>query len=208
MNTKLTLAVLVMSLLMGTKAFAHAPWAPPLMPPAPITGADDLDAYDPLMGEELTPDQIAEDMGWPTEQQMDMDEDLYYNWLGLDGMLTLAGSYQVRIDVDISKQRLSLSSPSGDFSTIVSTAGGRYHTKQGCFNPGTMETMHYSRKYNNSPMPYSIFYYGGYALHGHEGGFDGRGHSHGCVRVPTPTMKKIYGIVKKYRNSTRICIHD
>ena len=44
--------------------------------------------------------------------------------------------------------------------------------------------MWYSRKYDMSPMPYSVFFRGGYAIHGT--GYVkqlGRPASHGCVRL-------------------------
>jgi lipoprotein-anchoring transpeptidase ErfK/SrfK len=59
--------------------------------------------------------------------------------------------------------------------------------------------MWYSRKYQMSPMPYAIFYKGGYAVHGT---YDlkrlGRPASHGCVRLHPSNAKKLYQLVMRY----------
>jgi lipoprotein-anchoring transpeptidase ErfK/SrfK len=59
-----------------------------------------------------------------------------------------------------------------------------------------MTKMHYSRKYNNSPMPYSIFFRGGYAIHG-TGDLKalGRPASHGCIRLHPENAKTLYNLV-------------
>ena len=41
-----------------------------------------------------------------------------------------------------------------------------YHTPHGSFGIQRMEVMHRSHKYYNSPMPHSLFFTGGYAIHG------------------------------------------
>ena len=68
--------------------------------------------------------------------------------------------------------------------------------------------MHYSRKYDNSPMPNSIFFLGGYAIHGT--GYIkslGRPASHGCIRLHPQNAAKLFSLVKKYgMRSTRITI--
>jgi len=63
--------------------------------------------------------------------------------------------------------------------------------------------MHYSKKYDNAPMPYSIFFTGGYAIHGtpHVGNL-GRPASHGCVRLSPANARTLYGIVKNDPNTT------
>src|SRR3712207_7541770 len=51
------------------------------------------------------------------------------------------------------------------------------------FRSTRLHRMWYSRKYDNSPMPHSIFFTGGYAIHGtpHVRSL-GRPASHGCIR--------------------------
>jgi lipoprotein-anchoring transpeptidase ErfK/SrfK len=57
--------------------------------------------------------------------------------------------------------------------------------------------MWYSSKYENSPMPWSIFFYGGYAIHGTEDVKHlGQMASHGCVRLDPDNAKLLYDLVK------------
>ena len=61
-----------------------------------------------------------------------------------------------------------------------------------------MHKMWYSRKYEMSPMPYSVFYHGGYAVHG-TGAVKqlGRPASHGCVRLQTANAATFYSLVRE-----------
>jgi hypothetical protein len=115
---------------------------------------------------------------------------------------------EVEIDVSIADQSLHATFPGGDFSTIISSARRGYHTATGCFRHPHLELMHYSSKYENSPMPHSMFYYGGYAIHGTmEENHLGRPASHGCVRVSRADAAYLYSIVEQFGAShTRICV--
>jgi lipoprotein-anchoring transpeptidase ErfK/SrfK len=65
--------------------------------------------------------------------------------------------------------------------------------------------MHYSKKYDNAPMPHSIFFRGGYAIHGtYATGALGRPVSHGCVRLSPAHAAQLYDMVK--REGARISI--
>src|SRR5690606_7743532 len=66
----------------------------------------------------------------------------------------------------------------------VSTARNGYHTPRGSYRPTRMHRMWYSKKYDNAPMPHSVFFRGGYAIHGtnHVRSL-GRPASHGCIRL-------------------------
>lgn len=80
----------------------------------------------------------------------------------------------------------------------VSTARRGYVTPRGTWRPTRMHKMWYSRKYDMSPMPYSIFYYRGYAIHGTNAiSRLGRPASHGCVRLHPANAKKLFSMVKK-----------
>jgi lipoprotein-anchoring transpeptidase ErfK/SrfK len=53
--------------------------------------------------------------------------------------------------------------------------------------------------YSGSPMPYSIFFYKGYAIHGsYETKYLGSPASHGCVRLHPSNAAKLYSLVKQY----------
>ena len=94
------------------------------------------------------------------------------------------------------------------YSFRVSTARRGYWTPNGVFKPYSLERMHYSRKYHNSPMPWSVFFKGGYAIHGtYSIGRLGHPASHGCVRVHPKNAKKIYHLIKKVgKKNTKIII--
>jgi hypothetical protein len=60
-----------------------------------------------------------------------------------------------------------------------------------------MQRMHYSRKYDMSPMPHSIFFRGGYAIHGsYATGALGRPASHGCIRLAPGNAALLYHLVR------------
>lgn len=79
----------------------------------------------------------------------------------------------------------------------VSTARRGYYTPTGTFYPYSYQPMHYSKKYDNAPMPHSIFFNGGYAIHAtpHIGNL-GRPASHGCVRLSPSNAATLYNMTK------------
>jgi lipoprotein-anchoring transpeptidase ErfK/SrfK len=90
----------------------------------------------------------------------------------------------------------------------VSTARKGYITPRGNYRPQRMHRMWYSRKYEMSPMPYSVFYHGGYAIHG-TGAVSRLGSpaSHGCVRLLTANAATFYSLVKQFGpGNTRIIV--
>ena len=116
----------------------------------------------------------------------------------------------VSVWIDISTQTMSVSVNGWPYATWrVSTARSGYWTPRGSFRPFLLKRMHYSRKYDNSPMPHSIFFRGGYAIHGT--GYVrylGRPASHGCVRLAPGNAARLYGLVRQYGLSdTRIVIN-
>src|SRR5215204_3869854 len=69
-----------------------------------------------------------------------------------------------------------------------------------------MERMWYSRKYHMSPMPYSLFFRGGYAIHGTNSIRQlGRPASHGCVRLHPGNAAALYRLVQS-RGGARIVV--
>lgn len=119
-------------------------------------------------------------------------------FLVLCGFLWLApADARVLIDVDLSTQTMHVTSSSGSYSWPVSTARAGYVTPRGSFVPTGMQLMHYSRKYDLSPMPYSIFFDGGFAIHGtYETAALGRPASHGCVRLDPANAALLYQMVQ------------
>lgn len=84
----------------------------------------------------------------------------------------------------------------------VSTARPGYRTPTGNYKPYHLARRHYSSIYNNSPMPHSIFFYKGYAIHGSsETKQLGRPASHGCVRLHPSNAARLYALVKRHGHS-------
>jgi lipoprotein-anchoring transpeptidase ErfK/SrfK len=104
----------------------------------------------------------------------------------------------VFITIDKSEQRMYVEAPNEYYEWDVSTARKGYHTPTGQYKPTRMAKMHYSKKYDNAPMPNSIFFHGGYAIHAT---YDikrlGRPASHGCVRLSPQNAQWLYLIVKE-----------
>lgn len=90
----------------------------------------------------------------------------------------------------------------------VSTARAGYVTPNGAYRPIRLDRTWFSRKYGNSPMPYSIFFHGGYAIHGsYERREIGYPASHGCVRLDPKNAERLFELVKaEGPDKTRIVI--
>ena len=94
------------------------------------------------------------------------------------------------------------------YTWAVSTGRRGYSTPRGTYRPQRLARRWYSRKYHGSPMPWSIFYSGGYAIHGTtETRRLGRRASHGCIRLRPSNARRLYSLVRRYgRGNTRIVI--
>jgi lipoprotein-anchoring transpeptidase ErfK/SrfK len=92
---------------------------------------------------------------------------------------------QKMIDIDQSKQLLV--GYQGDLEVIktkVSTGRAGHRTPNGSFKTGPYKSkIHYSKLYDNAPMPYSIQVNGNVFLHGYSS-VPSYPASHGCIRVP------------------------
>ncbi|MCV3238677.1 L,D-transpeptidase [Mesorhizobium sp. ZC-5] len=102
--------------------------------------------------------------------------------------------------IDISKQRMRVLVDGREtFEWKVSTAGKGYVTPTGSFKPTRMHEMWYSRKYDNAPMPHSVFFHGGYAVHAtpHVKRL-GSPASHGCIRLHPDNASDFYQLVQAF----------
>lgn len=113
------------------------------------------------------------------------------------------------IDVDLSSQTMRVSD---DGQTLhqwaISSGTWGFRTPNGSYRPQRLVRMHYSRQYDMAPMPYSIFFRGGYAIHGtgHTRQL-GRPASHGCIRLSTPNAARLFALVQERgRGDARIVI--
>jgi hypothetical protein len=114
----------------------------------------------------------------------------------------------VVIVVNKSTQRLSVSvDGTPRYEWPVSTARQGYNTPNGTYGVERMEVSWFSRRYDWSPMPHSIFFDGGYAIHGsYEIGRLGMPASHGCIRLHPNNATTLFNLVREYRGSTRIVV--
>jgi hypothetical protein len=79
--------------------------------------------------------------------------------------------------------------------STVSTGRPGFQTPTGVFTVLQRHVEHFSRKYNNAPMPYmQRLTWGGIALHA--GNLPGYPASHGCIRLPTAFAKLLYGATR------------
>jgi hypothetical protein len=81
----------------------------------------------------------------------------------------------------------------------VSTGARGYETPSGKYRPFRMEEDHFSKEWDDAPMPHSIFFTGqGHAIHGSLYVKSlGRRASHGCVRLAPDNAAKLYSLVEK-----------
>lgn len=111
--------------------------------------------------------------------------------------------------IDLSTQTMVVSQHGKvKYKWRVSTGRKGYTTPTGSYSAKWLSRNHRSRKYNNAPMPYAVFFRGGYAVHGtYETKRLGRVASHGCVRLAPEHAATFFSLVQKSGNSnTRIII--
>ena len=115
----------------------------------------------------------------------------------------------IRVSIDISSQRMKVY-VNGRLRHVwrVSTGRRGYPTPTGSFRPTRLERSWYSRKYNWSPMPHSIFFIGGVAIHGSYYIRQlGRRASHGCVRLAPRNAARLFSMVRSHGpRRTRIVV--
>ncbi|HEY8596245.1 MAG TPA: L,D-transpeptidase [Devosiaceae bacterium] len=112
---------------------------------------------------------------------------------------TPAWAANVGVSIDLSEQRMRVSIDGAQrYAWPVSTARPGYRTPVGTFHPQRMYAEYYSLKYDMAPMPYAIFFYYGYAIHGTtEIASLGRPVSHGCVRLHPDNARILFDLVKR-----------
>ena len=122
----------------------------------------------------------------------------------LAGMLSVGASLLARADivinVDKSAQRMTVIVDGFQrWDWPVSTGLPRHKTPSGSYKTFRMEKDHFSKEWDDAPMPNVIFFtMKGHAIHG---SFDvkrlGRPASHGCVRLAPENAAKLFELVKE-----------
>ena len=117
-------------------------------------------------------------------------------------------SAAIVVTVDQAEQRLSVMVDGVQrYQWPVSTARIGYRTPNGTYKPEWLARKHFSRQYDWSPMPYSIFFNEGYAIHGsYEVSRLGSPASHGCVRLSPKNAELLFELVKGHTDETTIVI--
>jgi L,D-transpeptidase catalytic domain len=110
-----------------------------------------------------------------------------------------AARANVLISVDKASQQMSVSVDGVPrYRWTVSTGRAGYGTPSGTYQPQRMERTWFSKEYYNSPMPHSIFFHGGYAIHGsYEINRLGGPASHGCIRLHPAHAATLFALVKQ-----------
>jgi len=111
-----------------------------------------------------------------------------------------AARADVLITIDKSRQQMTVEDNGALLYTWpVSTGAPGYDTPDGDLKPFRMERDHFSREWDDAPMPHSIFFTReGHAIHG-------SGHvkaigtpaSHGCVRLTPKNAGVLFDLVKQ-----------
>ena len=128
----------------------------------------------------------------------------YFGALALAATLTLgvpatASAATVVAKVDISTQTMTVSYRGEvKYRWKVSTARAGKVTPTGTWSAKWLSKNHKSSRYNNAPMPYSIFYNGNYAVHGtNQVNRLGRPASAGCVRLHPEHAAVLFGLAQR-----------
>lgn len=113
--------------------------------------------------------------------------------------------------VDISSQTMTVYQHGQPvYSWPVSTARKGKWTPRGSYSAKWLSRHHKSSRYNNAPMPYSIFFRGHYAVHGtNQISRLGRPASAGCIRLHPDHAAVLFRMTQQAGlKNTRIVIHN
>src|SRR5215467_3905056 len=124
-------------------------------------------------------------------------------FVALAGLMLFAShAAQAKVDITIDKN--------SQMMTVAVDGVTRYHwpvstgipsreTPNGSFRAFRMEEDHYSKEFDDAPMPHSIFFTkAGHAIHGTDSvGKLGSPASHGCVRLSRANAATLYALVEQ-----------
>jgi lipoprotein-anchoring transpeptidase ErfK/SrfK len=120
-----------------------------------------------------------------------------------------AAAVEARIDIAQQRMRVYVDGQEA-YDWAVSTGRDGYETPRGSFRTERMYARYFSRKYDNAPMPYAVFFVGGVAVHGTtELRKLGRRASHGCVRLHPDNARAFFGLVRHHGiDNARVVVSD
>jgi hypothetical protein len=123
--------------------------------------------------------------------------------VALAGLMLFAASAaqaKVEITVDKNAQLMTVAVDGVErYQWPVSTGNPSHETPNGTFRTFRMEADHFSKEFDDAPMPHSIFFTKvGHAMHGTESEARlGTPVSHGCVRLSRANATTLYALVEK-----------
>jgi len=129
---------------------------------------------------------------------MDRKTSFMAAWIAALAAMSPAEAAEVTILVNKTTQRMTVSVDGTErYSWPVSTGLGDYSTPTGAFTPSRLAKMHYSREWDDAPMPHSIFFTdAGHAIHGSNATRRlGTPASHGCVRLAPSNASTLFNLV-------------
>jgi lipoprotein-anchoring transpeptidase ErfK/SrfK len=112
--------------------------------------------------------------------------------------------------IDLATQRVTVSEHGQiKFTWVVSSGAKGFDTPRGMFQPEWMAKDWYSRKYDNAPMPFAVFFKEGAAIHATMNpGSLGTPASHGCVRLSKTNASIFFSMVQRHgMKHTRIHVY-
>jgi hypothetical protein len=125
---------------------------------------------------------------------------VFFAALAASVLVSPAASAGVVVSIDKSIQQMSVSVDGVKrYTWPVSTGRAGYATPSGAYTPFRLEEDHYSKEWDDAPMPHSIFFTPkGHAIHG---SFEtkrlGTAASHGCVRLAPKNAATLFALVKQ-----------
>jgi L,D-transpeptidase catalytic domain len=117
-------------------------------------------------------------------------------------VLFAAGAAQAKVSITVDKdaQMMTVAVDGVErYQWPVSTGNPSHETPNGSFRTFRMEEDHYSKEFDDAPMPHSIFFTKiGHAIHGTDSeGKLGIPVSHGCVRLSRANASTLYALVQQ-----------
>src|SRR3954452_16209894 len=113
---------------------------------------------------------------------------------------TGAAQAKISVTIDKNEQMMTVAVDGVErYHWPVSTGNPSHETPNGTFRAFRMEEDHFSKEFDDAPMPHSIFFTKiGHAIHGTDSeGRLGTPASHGCVRLSRANASTLYALVQR-----------
>src|SRR5215468_11299555 len=122
--------------------------------------------------------------------------------VALAGLMLIATGAQAKVAITVDKDNQQMTVAIDEvvrYRWPVSTGIPSYETPSGSFRTFRMEEDHYSKEFDDAPMPHSIFFTKiGHAIHGTDSESRlGTPASHGCVRLSRANASTLYALVQE-----------